>query len=64
MLPPHSPRVVPCPHTDCLRHPAVQMPQVSAAEMRAAEAEASYTVQQGVAAAVALYLCMRFPWPP
>ncbi|CAN8100484.1 unnamed protein product [Discula destructiva] len=33
-----------------------QMPQISPQEMRAAEAEASYTVQQGVAAAVALYL--------
>lgn len=33
------------------------MPQLSAEELRAAEAESSYTVQQGVAAAVALYLC-------
>lgn len=34
------------------------MPQLSAEELRAAEAEASYTVQQVVATAVALYLCM------
>lgn len=33
------------------------MPQLSAEELRAAEAEASYTVQQVVATAVALYLC-------
>lgn len=32
-------------------------PQPSPEELREAEAEASYTVQQGVAAAVALYLC-------
>ncbi|POS79519.1 hypothetical protein DHEL01_v202079 [Diaporthe helianthi] len=32
------------------------MPQLSAEELRAAEAEASYTVQQVVATAVALYL--------
>lgn len=36
---------------------AVGMPQLSAEELRAAEAEASYTVQQVVATAVALYLC-------
>ena len=33
------------------------MPQLSAEELRAAEAEATYTVQQVVATAVALYLC-------
>lgn len=38
----------------------VQMPQLSAQELRAAEAEASYTIQQGVAAAFALYFC-RLP---
>lgn len=50
----------------CLRRDAYHVshravPQVSAEELRAAEAEASYTVQQGVAAAVALYLCMCYP---
>ncbi|PSR75835.1 mitochondrial import receptor subunit OR translocase-domain-containing protein [Coniella lustricola] len=37
-----------------------QMPQVSPEELRAAEAQANYTVQQGVAAAVALYLSPFF----
>ncbi|KAG8167340.1 hypothetical protein KVR01_003029 [Diaporthe batatas] len=36
--------------------PHLGMPQLSAEELRAAEAEASYTVQQVVVTAVALYL--------
>lgn len=39
---------------------AVTPPQLSAEELRASEAEASYTVQHWVATAVALYLCMIF----
>lgn len=34
------------------------MPQLSPEELRAAEAEANYTVHQVLATAVALYLCM------
>lgn len=38
------------------------MPQLSAQELKAAEAEASYTIQQGIAAAFALYFCkLRMP---
>ncbi|KAF3768746.1 hypothetical protein M406DRAFT_320974 [Cryphonectria parasitica EP155] len=37
-----------------------QMPQLSAEELRASEAQASYTIQQGAAAAAALYLSPFF----
>ncbi|KAK0707215.1 mitochondrial import receptor subunit OR translocase-domain-containing protein [Apiosordaria backusii] len=33
-------------------------PQISEAELRAAEAEATFTIQRVVATAAALYLCM------
>lgn len=38
--------------------PAVQPPQPSPEELRAAEAEATFTIQRAVATAAALYLCM------
>jgi hypothetical protein len=37
----------------------VQPPQASPEELRAAEAEATFTIQRALAAAAALYLCMQ-----
>lgn len=57
----HVPSLTLLPPHHCL----VQPPQLSQEELRAAEAEATFTIQRALATAAALYLCEAalFFWP-